>query len=135
MKITSNVNSNHYHRIMDIADRSDTIYIISPFLMESFDSVIQDFKNRGICEVHLVTTLNVDANIQRKVNSINSFCTSCTLAGINHYVYDDLDLHGKIYIGILNGKYECGVLSSANLTNRGLYTNHSGEFGLKSLKH
>jgi len=113
---------------MDIAERSDTIYIISPFLMESFDSVVKDLKNKGISEIHLVTTLKVDATIQQKVNSINSFCTSCKLAGIKHYIYEDGELHGKIYIGMFNGEYECGVLSSANFTNRGLYNNH--EWGI-----
>jgi len=113
---------------MEIADRSDTIYIISPFLMESFDRVIQDFKNKGVKEVHLVTTLNVDANIQRKVNALHSFCMSCTAAGIKHYIYEDAALHGKIYIGTLDGEFSYGMLTSANFTNKGLYTNH--EWGL-----
>jgi len=128
LEITSNINSNHYQRIIDIAERSDAIYIISPFLMESFDSVIQDFKEKGVDEVHLVTTLNVDSNIQRKVLALHSFYTSCTEAGIKYHIYEDGALHGKIYIGMLDGDYECGMLSSANFTAKGLYKNH--EWGI-----
>jgi len=96
--------------------------------MESFDQVIHEFKRKEIIEVHLVTTLSVDVNLQRKVNALHSFCKSCTAMGIKCSVYEDGELHGKVYIGLHNGVYECGMLTSANFTNKGLKDNH--EWGI-----
>lgn len=129
MNIINNISGNHYQRMIDIAKNGDTLYIVSPFLMESFDTLFCEFKDMGIKNIHLITTLkskNVD--LLRKANSLHSFCSLCVANGIQFHIYVDNKLHGKIYASSKNGRYTCGMLTSANFTESGL--NHNHEWGL-----
>ena len=129
INIINNLSGNHYQRIIDIAQSADTLYIVSPFLMESFDTIFSEFKEMGVKKIHLITTLkNKDMDLLRKANALYSFCTLCDESGIKYEICVDNKLHGKIYAATKNGIYTCGMLTSANFTESGL--NHNHEWGL-----
>ena len=123
--IINNLSSNHYSHILDIVDNADTIYIISPFLMESFETIFYEIFEKGIKRVHLVTTLkNNDIDLIRKANALHSFCSYCMENKVEFNIYIDNKLHGKIYAASKNGVYTNGILTSANFTDSGLNRNH-----------
>lgn len=123
--IINNLSGNHYQRIMDVARNADTLYIVSPFLMESFDTLFCEFSDMSIKTIHLVTTLkNNDMDLLRKANALHSFCSLCMESKIQYNIYIDNRLHGKIYAAAQNGAYTCGILTSANFTESGLNYNH-----------
>jgi HKD family nuclease len=129
--INNNLPGNHYQRIIDIAKCADTLYIVSPFLMESFDTFFCEFKDNGINikNIHLITTLKDNSmDLLRKANTLHSFCSLCLKNSIQSNIYIDNKLHGKIYVASKNGAYVCGMLTSANFTESGLNYNH--EWGL-----
>ena len=125
MSIINNLSSNHYQQILDITNGADTLYIISPFLMESFDTVFCELLEKGIKHIHMVTTLkNNDLDLMRKTNSLHSFCSLCSENNIKFDVYIDNKLHGKIYVASKGGKFTSGILTSANFTDSGLNRKH-----------
>lgn len=129
MHIINNLSGNHFQRLIGIARNSDTLHMVSPFLMESFDQLFDELKDSGVKHIHLVTTLKSnDMDLLRKANALHSFCSGCVLNGIQYQVYVDNKLHGKIYIASKNGAPTFGILTSANLTESGLNRNH--EWGL-----
>ena len=129
MNIINNLIGNHYQRLIDIAKNGDILYIVSPFLMEAFDTLFFEFKDMGIRDIHLITTLkNGDIDLIRKANSLHSFCRLCIDNGIKYHIYIDNDLHGKFYMSSKNDEYTCGMLTSANFTDSGL--NHKHEWGI-----
>ena len=127
--IINNLSGNHYQRIMDMAENADTLYIVSPFLMESFDTFFCKLKETGVKNIHLVTTLKDNSvDLFRKAIALDSFRTLCVDNGIKFEIYNDKKLHGKIYVASKNGIYTCGMLTSANFTESGLNRKH--EWGL-----
>ena len=127
MDIINNLSGNHYQRIIAMFENADTLYIISPFLMESFNTFFDKLKNTSIETIHLVTTLKSnDADLLRKANALHSFCSLCHTHGIHFHIYADNKLHGKIYIAANNGELTCGILTSANFTNSGLGLGKNG---------
>jgi len=125
MVIINNLSGNHYQRIIDMLENADTLYIISPFLMESFDTFFDKLKNTSVENIHLITTLKSnDTDLLRKANTLHSFCSLCHTHGIHFHIYADNKLHGKIYIAANNDEYTCGILTSANFTDSGLNRNH-----------
>lgn len=130
MNIINNLTGNHYQQIIDMAKKSDTLYIISPFLMESFAPLFYEFKNMDIKKIYLITKLkNNDMDLLKKANALHSFCTLCVKNGIQYEVYIDNKLHGKMYIASKKGTLTFGILSSANFTESGL--NHNHEWGVR----
>lgn len=128
--VINNLSDNHYKQIVEIAQNADTLYIVSPFLMESFDTIFCEFKETNIRTIHLVTTLRShDIDLLRKANFLNSFCRLCEENKIKFKIYINNKLHGKIYVASKNNKYISGILTSANFTESGLSHNH--EWGLK----
>jgi len=130
MEIINNLtNNNHYHNILELFKDSDTAYIISPFLMNSFDDIIYDFKAIGINQIHLITKLiDNDPDLLKKAPALDSFSYACMENDIQYNIYINNKLHGKIYISIKKEKCMGAILSSANFTNHGLSKNH--EWGL-----
>jgi HKD family nuclease len=125
MKIINNLSGNHYQQIIDMLENADTLYIISPFLMESFDTFFDKLKNTSVENIHLITTLKSnDTDLLRKANTLHSFCSLCHTHGIQFQIYADNKLHGKIYIAAKNGECNRGILTSANFTDSGLNRNH-----------
>jgi hypothetical protein len=133
MTIINNLpgSNNHYQQMVSLAQNADTLYLVSPFLMRSFDDLIYEFKEAGVQHIHLVTKLiDNDPDLLKKADALDSFCGLCNDNEIQYSVYVDNKLHGKIYIASKNGIYTGGVLSSANFTDRGLKDNHEWGFWL-----
>jgi len=113
--------NNHYQRIVDIAKNADTLYIVSPYLMEKLDEVLGELKDEEIKEIHLVTRLrNNDFNLFKIAESLKSFREECKKNDITYHIYNDENLHGKIYIASKDGIFKRGILTSANFTSAGL---------------
>lgn len=130
IQIVNNLSQNHFHEVINMARSGDTFYIISPFLMESFDTVFCEFNNSSIKNIHLVTTLKSnDIDLLRKANALHSFCSLCVRNDIKFQIYIDNKLHGKIYAASKNGNFIGGIVSSANFTESGLNNNH--EWGIQ----
>ncbi|MCL2674875.1 MAG: phospholipase D-like domain-containing protein, partial [Defluviitaleaceae bacterium] len=130
MRIINNISSNHYQEILDIANNADELYIISPFLMESFETILFKLKNKDVRHIHLATTLKEnDVDLFQKANALRSFRHFCKQNEISFKIYVDNKLHGKIYVASRNGTYTSGLLTSANFTNSGL--NHNHEWGIR----
>ena len=128
--IINNLSSNHYQHILGISENADTLYIISPFLMESFDTILSELRDMSIKHIHLVTTLkNNDMDLLRKANALHSFCSLCAHSNIKFNVYIDNKLHGKIYATSKDGVFTGGIITSANFTDSGLNRNH--EWGVR----
>jgi len=129
ISVINNLSSNHYQHILDISKNADTLYIISPFLMESFDTIFSELRDMNISHIHLVTTLkNNNMDLLKKANSLHSFCSLCTQSNIKFNIYVDNKLHGKIYATSKDGVFADGILTSANFTDSGLNRNH--EWGI-----
>jgi len=100
-------------------------YIISPYLMESFDAIFCELKDTNVKMVHLVTTLRRnDPDLRVKAKALQSFCSLCSKYKIEYKVYRDDKLHGKIYAASRSGSLTCCILTSANFTESGLKSKH-----------
>jgi hypothetical protein len=126
MSIINNLpGSSHYKKIIELSKNADTLYIISPFLMDKFDELLSEFKTAGVNYVHLVTKLkDNDPDLLSKADSLFSFCSFCKQNEMKYDVYSDNELHGKIYLASKEGIFTGGILSSANFTGSGLLHNH-----------
>ena len=112
-KIINNLSLNHYECILDIAKNGDTFYIVSPYLMESFDTIFCELRETSITRTHLVTTLkNNDMELLRKANSLYSFCTLYVENKIKFDVHVDNKLHSKIYVASKNSVFTCGMMTA-----------------------
>lgn len=131
MKILNNIDSSHFNEIKDLVRDADEFYIISPFLMESFDVFFDEIiAPSGVRRIVLITTLrDNDPDLFKKANSLYSFSVSCLTRSIAYRVHVDNKLHGKIYIASKDGNPIRGILTSANFTDRGL--NHNHEWGVQ----
>ena len=130
MKILNNLMLDHYKHIMDILDGADELHIISPFLTEDFEQYFEEFKNKGINKITLITKLrNNDSDLFLKADALDSFTLCCKKANIEYQIREDNSLHGKIYIVSKNGNPLRGIITSANFTERGLKINH--EWGVQ----
>jgi phosphatidylserine/phosphatidylglycerophosphate/cardiolipin synthase-like enzyme len=131
MKILNNINSSHFNEMKDLVRDADELYIISPFLMESFDVFFDEIAApSGVKRIVLVTTLrDNDPDLLKKANSLYSFSVNCLTRTIAFRVHVDNKLHGKIYIASKDGNPIRGIVTSANFTDRGL--NHNHEWGVQ----
>ncbi|QNR65181.1 NgoFVII family restriction endonuclease [Paenibacillus peoriae] len=131
MRILNNIDSSHFNEIKNLVRDADELYIISPFLMESFDIFFDEIiAPSGVKRIVLVTTLrDNDPDILKKSNSLYSFLLNCFNRTIENRVLVDNKLHGKIYIANKEGNPLRGIITSANFTDRGL--NHNHEWGVQ----
>jgi phosphatidylserine/phosphatidylglycerophosphate/cardiolipin synthase-like enzyme len=130
MRILNNIDSSHFDELKYLIKDADELFIISPFLMESFD----DFFDRiivtsGVKRIVLITTLkDNDPDLFKKANSLHSIVLNSTAHNISYYIHIDNKLHGKIYIASKGGNPLRGIITSANFTDQGL--NHNHEWGV-----
>lgn len=131
MRVISNQSSNHFEQLKTLMSGADELYIISPFLMESFDVFFDEIVSKStVRRITLITTLkDNDPDLFRKADSLHSFAVGCKVHQIDSRVHVDNKLHGKIYIARSGGKPIKGIITSANFTSRGLSHNH--EWGVE----
>lgn len=123
---------NHFNRLKDLFNQSDTVILTSPFLMSDFTDFLSEIKLDNLKEIELLTTLPPKSFEQiKKISSLISLIEfpairnkeiKCTISLNNK-------LHGKIYIFKTNGNYISAIISSANFTDSGLSRNH--EWGIE----
>lgn len=131
MKILNNIDSSHFNEIRELVRAADEFYIISPYLMESFDVFFDEIITPSeIKRIVLITTLHDnDPDLLKKANSLYSFSMNCLTRSIAYLVHVDNKLHGKIYIASKDDNPIRGIITSANFTDRGL--NHNHEWGIQ----
>lgn len=131
MKILNNIDSSHFNEIKDLVRDADELFIISPYLMESFDVFFDEIiAPSRVKRIVLITTLrDNDPDLFRKANSLYSFSMNCLTQSIEYRVHVDNKLHGKIYIASKAANPIRGIITSANFTDRGL--NHNHEWGVQ----
>lgn len=131
LRVISNLASNHFEELKALVSGADELYIVSPFLMESFDVFFDEIVSKStVKRITLITTLkDNDPDLFRKADSLHSFAVGCKVNKIDSRVHVDNKLHGKIYIARSGGKPIKGIITSANFTSRGLSHNH--EWGVE----
>ncbi|MFI8711990.1 restriction endonuclease PLD domain-containing protein [Brevibacillus brevis] len=131
MKILNNIDSSHFNEIKDLVRDADEFYIISPYLMESFDVFFDEIiVPSEVKRIVLISTLrDNDPDLFKKANSLYSFSVNCLTRMIAYRIHVDNKLHGKIYIASKEGSPIRGIITSANFTDRGL--NHNHEWGIQ----
>jgi hypothetical protein len=132
MRVISNSSSNHGTLFSELLHEScDELFLVSPYLTDDFEALIGIDNISSVNIVTLVTKLKKnDPDQISKPKSLKSFYKlirkKCQNAKINIHI--DNNLHGKIYI-FKKGKMQRAIITSANLTQNGLYNNH--EWGLQ----
>ena len=118
----------HFERLERLARESSEIILVSPFLMEDFSPLKAALGT--VDRITLVTTLPpYDFNQIQKVRSFLSFFEAVENED-KLSIRIDNKLHGKVYLfKSREGRFISGIVTSANLTNRGLSQNH--EWGVE----
>lgn len=131
MRILNNLASNHFDEMKGLISGADELYIVSPFLMESFNVFFDEIVAKSnVRRISLVTTLkDNDPDLIRKADSLHSLLFNCIAHSIAFKIHIDNKLHGKIYITCNSGKPIKGFITSANFTDRGMSHNH--EWGVE----
>lgn len=118
---------NHLKMIRQFLASSDQVLIASPFLYRDFGPLFKDLTLSGLKDLTLVTTCRPWKDDQLvKPYSIRSFVDSLRSCSSIRWpvIHIDQKLHGKVYLFKKNGKYTDGIVTSANLTGKGLDGNH-----------
>ncbi|OPY88872.1 MAG: hypothetical protein A4E72_01264 [Syntrophus sp. PtaU1.Bin208] len=116
---------NHFELIRFLLQLSDAAFFVSPFLYEDFSSFFAGLNLRGM-EIELVTSCAPRGTDQlKKPFSLRSF-GSLAEASTGNWPTIGVDqaLHSKIYVFFKGGMPFAGIITSANLTGRGLQINH-----------
>jgi len=124
--IVSNINNNnHFSKIKEFAVCSDELLIVSPFLFNDFEEILEEIITTKTRMLTLVTTMK--ANVQDLVNksaSFISFVECLERKNVEWSIHINNRLHGKIYIFKNNGEFLNCIITSANFTNNGMIYNH-----------
>ncbi|MBK9256595.1 MAG: Helicase associated domain protein [Saprospiraceae bacterium] len=133
MEIIDNLSENNNHKkyILDMINKSDELFITSPYLMRDFKVLFDNEVLNGIKKINLITTLQPNSLDQiKKVYSLKSLIEIPRIKSgeIECKISLNNKLHGKIYIFKNSSNYVGGLISSANFTDSGLYINH--EWGI-----
>lgn len=130
MKILSNIsNTNHNSVFFSLCENADEIVMASPFCYPNFVEFANSIKAAGtVGKIVFITTAKND-EIVGKIDSLLSFRKEMERIGVEWELRVDDGLHGKIYIFKNGGQPFAGIITSANLTHRGMEKNH--EWGVQ----
>lgn len=130
MKIINNLKENHYNEIDRNLNNSDELFIVSPFLSNDIDLLLEGFVNIGsIKRITLITTLkNKSDDLIKKSYSLVSLAKFFLNRNIIWNIHINNLLHGKVYLFKKSGKNISGIITSANFTDAGMSRNH--EWGM-----
>lgn len=123
---------NHFKRLKDLFNQSDTILLTSPFLMSDFTDFLSELELDRLKKLELLTTLPPKSFEQiKKISSLISLIEFPPIKNktINCSISLNNKLHGKIYIFKSQENYISAIISSANFTDSGLSRNH--EWGVE----
>ena len=127
MEILSNhKKANHLSCLNNLAKKSDTLIIVSPFLSDDIPVIIQGMHT--IKKITLYTTLQKYDDTAHKIVSLHKLYQYCSNQSIDLLIKIDDELHGKVYLFYDGIRPRGFVLTSGNFTSNGLMYNH--EYGL-----
>ncbi len=122
--------SNHVAKMKELFQVSNEVILVSPFLMPDFSGFFNNLPLSNVEKVHLITTLKPKSLEQlSKIKSLDSFVDHIKRERINYEISLINNLHAKIYIFKNSNGYVSAIITSANLTNRGLSSNN--EWGVE----
>lgn len=125
--ISSNTSGSHAQLIKRCLEVGhNELFWVSPFLAADLESLLDGFEFGQVTQFTLVTTLK--ANDQDQINKPKSLKSFFRLAkkyfpAAKVKIHIDNRLHGKIYI-FRGNESGSAIVTSANLTNNGMYHNH-----------
>ena len=122
--IDNTTRNNHYAEIKKLASISDEIVIVSPFCFGDFkyffDKIVA---HNNIQSITLITTLR-NEEVMNKIPSLQSFQNESKKLNINHKLFINNRLHGKVYLFKNRNTNQNAIITSANITHNGLGLNH-----------
>jgi HKD family nuclease len=122
--------NNHFTRLRELADASDEITILSPFLSQDLQSILEHVVSRKVRTFHLITSLRREPQDQVAIaKSLGSLLTffAQSRPDVRWSVSLTERLHGKVYLFFRRRDLVAAIISSANLTGSGLI--HNQEWG------
>lgn len=124
-KIIDNSTGSHFKEIKKLLRSCSEILIASPFISEDgVDEIVSCLSNR-VETVTIVTTFKPENYDQvKKVPVLQKLYSALTYKSITVYIKIDNKLHGKVYIGKKGDHYSGAIITSANMTDSGLFRNH-----------
>ncbi len=137
MRVISNTHSNHGEEFSGLLNSEVTdLFMASPFITSDFSDLFKTYKLAGVKSITLVTTLKENDKDQiTKPSALKSFYemarSKCPNAKVKVHV--DNSLHGKIYI-FKSVEAAKAIVTSANLTYSGFYSNHEWGLLIDSIK-
>jgi hypothetical protein len=137
MKIINNLESaaNHLEEIKQLANESDELIFFSPFCYPNFEGFFNEILHEKIKHITFVTTLNFNSeDVFNKSESFLSFATILKNKNIACSIKIDNKLHGKLYFFLNDGKKKKAIITSANLTDNGMKTNHEWGYLIEDAK-
>ena len=129
MQLINNTSSSHLSVLETIMSRADEMLLASPFCYTDFSEFADVIDCADtIRKIRFITTLKKNEVIS-KIDTLLSFCKEMVRVGLNWKLNIDNRLHGKVYIFKRDGVPFAGVITSANLTHKGMVMNH--EWGVQ----
>lgn len=121
--ISNSGDRRHYDLLMSLAAEADEMTIASPFCFPDFRRFAQDLSATAVKTVTFITTLKSDEIIS-KAGSLLSFSREMNAHGIEWHIRIDDRLHGKVYVFKRDRVPFSAVVTSANITDKGMRQNH-----------
>lgn len=123
MNIIGNISGKHIKIIRDLAKQANELFFLSPFCYQDFTAFFEEVIHNQIKKVTLITTLKPE-DASYKSNSLVSFIDELNSRNIEWSIKIDNKLHGKLYFFINDGIIKNAIITSANLTDNGMISNH-----------
>lgn len=120
-EITWNGPYNHKDELLGLAEKSDTFYLVSPFLAPDMTEIIKEMPT--IKNLFVYTNIDgFDMGVEI-IESLSALQKYCEKEKISLSMFYDDGLHGKVYL-FYKGDVPTGfITASANFTNKGLTKN------------
>lgn len=119
--ITTNRLIKHLDELKNIAKKSDTLVIVSPFLSDDLSALLNDMNTIHNIEIYTnIDGYDMAVEVIESLFKLYKYCEENSIA-LNMF-YDD-SLHGKVYLFYKKTKPKGFITTSANFTNKGLTQN------------
>lgn len=117
---------NHIKYMKEMAKKSDTLIIVSPFLSDKIEQIIEQLNS--IKNITIYTTLDKFDDTAQKAVALYMFAKYCKNKNIDLKIKIDEDLHGKVYLFYKGANPKGFIITSGNFTEKGMKKNH--EYGI-----
>ncbi len=124
MRVINNLgDQSHLNVLLEQFSLADEVYLVSPFLSEDLGRLLHAVDTSRLRAIHLISKLPPPARQQIKpINALNSFYDAFH-ALPQWSIKINNALHGKIYLFYKNGEPVSAIVTSANLTTKGMSQN------------